>query len=240
MSPIDLRFGRWQDALTDVGEVDAVITDPPYSKRTHNGSAQLSSGKVSSGISAYQPWTKREASAFVHHWSPRCRGWIVIHTDDELGVVIRRLLEDQNRYTFPLVPVVQHMPRIQGDGPGSPGHFLVVARPRAREWSKWGSLPGSYEAPREKNGEILGCKPLGLMRAIVRDYTRPGDFVVDPFAGSGTTAIACRAEGRRCVTAEALKDHYEIARRRVDAPYTPTMFDSVPAVAQPLSLFGDK
>ncbi len=33
----DLRLGRWQEALADVGEVDAVITDPPYSARTHEG-----------------------------------------------------------------------------------------------------------------------------------------------------------------------------------------------------------
>ena len=32
MSAIDLRCGRWQDVLADVGEVDAVICDPPYAE----------------------------------------------------------------------------------------------------------------------------------------------------------------------------------------------------------------
>jgi len=31
----DLRLGRYQDALADVPEVDAVIVDAPYSARTH-------------------------------------------------------------------------------------------------------------------------------------------------------------------------------------------------------------
>lgn len=34
---IDLRKGRWEDALADVGEVDSLITDTPYSERTHSG-----------------------------------------------------------------------------------------------------------------------------------------------------------------------------------------------------------
>lgn len=34
---IDLRLGKWEDVLSDVGEVDAVISDPPYSSRTHKG-----------------------------------------------------------------------------------------------------------------------------------------------------------------------------------------------------------
>lgn len=37
MSTWDLRLGRWQDALADVGDVDAVITDPPFSQRTAEG-----------------------------------------------------------------------------------------------------------------------------------------------------------------------------------------------------------
>lgn len=72
--------------------------------------------------------------------------------------------------------------------------------------------------------EVVGGKPLGLMQAIVRDYSRPGDLVVDPFAGSGTTALACAIEGRRCITSEKDPKHYAIAKKRLDRGYTPAMF----------------
>jgi site-specific DNA-methyltransferase (adenine-specific) len=75
-----------------------------------------------------------------------------------------------------------------------------------------------------KGAGIAGCKPIDLMRAIVRDYTRPGDLVVDPFAGSGTTALACASEGRRCITSEEKPEHYEIARKRIARGFTPSMF----------------
>jgi DNA modification methylase len=35
------------------------------------------------------------------------------------------------------------------------------------------------------------------MRELVRDFTNPGDCVLDPFMGSGSTGVACLEEGRR-------------------------------------------
>ena len=69
--------------------------------------------------------------------------------------------------------------------------------------------------------EVVGGKPLALMAAIVRDYSRPGDLIVDPFCGSGTTALAAAMEGRRCITSEEKPEHYAIAKRRLDRGYQP-------------------
>ena len=88
----------------------------------------------------------------------------------------------------------------------------------------WGCLPGAYEAPTVKGSGIAGAKPLGLMRAIVRDYTRPGDLVVDPFCGSGTTALACAMEGRRCITSEVDPRTYDLAVKRLQRGHTPDLF----------------
>jgi site-specific DNA-methyltransferase (adenine-specific) len=41
-------------------------------------------------------------------------------------------------------------------------------------------------------------KPLPLLQWLIRTYTEPGDLVVDPFAGSGSTGQAAEAEGRSC------------------------------------------
>lgn len=45
-------------------------------------------------------------------------------------------------------------------------------------------------------------KPVALMRWLVRLITPPGGMVLDPFAGSGTTGMACLAEGVDCVLIE--------------------------------------
>jgi site-specific DNA-methyltransferase (adenine-specific) len=62
---------------------------------------------------------------------------------------------------------------------------------------------------------VVGGKTLGLMRSIVRDYTRPGDLVCDPCAGGGTTLLAARMDGRRSIGAEMMPEHCDIARRRL-------------------------
>jgi DNA modification methylase len=63
-------------------------------------------------------------------------------------------------------------------------------------------------------------KPQSLMRWLCRLITPPGGTVLDPFAGSGSTLLAARAEGFHAVGIEREAEYVEIARRRlsVDAP----------------------
>jgi hypothetical protein len=66
----------------------------------------------------------------------------------------------------------------------------------------------------EKNGHPCP-KPLGWMRWLVKKATLPGELVLDPFAGSGTTGVAALLEGRRAVLIEKEPAYCDIARRRV-------------------------
>jgi hypothetical protein len=64
-------------------------------------------------------------------------------------------------------------------------------------------------------------KPLDLMRWLVRLVTPPGGTVLDPFAGSGTTLIACRAEGFACVGIERDPEYVAMALERIRRRYDP-------------------
>ncbi len=59
-------------------------------------------------------------------------------------------------------------------------------------------------------------KPVDLLRWLVRSYSNPGDLVVDPFFGSGTTPEACALEGRRFFGCERDPDYFNFARKRID------------------------
>jgi DNA modification methylase len=66
-------------------------------------------------------------------------------------------------------------------------------------------------------------KPLGLMQELVRDI--PAKSILDPFAGSGTTLVACVKEGRRAVGIEQDPGHFETALARVrEAAEQPDLF----------------
>jgi site-specific DNA-methyltransferase (adenine-specific) len=58
-------------------------------------------------------------------------------------------------------------------------------------------------------------KPLELLERIVRLWSKPGDLVLDCFAGTGTTAAAAARLGRRWIGIEKEVEYAEIARRRV-------------------------
>lgn len=57
-------------------------------------------------------------------------------------------------------------------------------------------------------------KPIALMQYLVRHITPPGGVVLDPFAGSGTTAEAARREGFDCILMEAEPEYIDFLKRR--------------------------
>jgi len=59
-------------------------------------------------------------------------------------------------------------------------------------------------------------KPLALMRHLVKLVTPPGGVVLEPFLGSGTTAMACVLEGFECVAIEREPQYMEIAEARIE------------------------
>lgn len=248
MSAIDLRFGEWQAALADVSEVQTLIVDAPYSERTHsshNAGADDANTAARPEIKGnvtrqrlgldpmrrsitYSHWTATEIEEFCTAWSGRTRGWFVTITDHILGPIWSNVLEGFGRYVFAPIPFVETGSRVRltGDGPSSWTAWVIAARPCTREFQRWGTLPGAYIARNERK-PVVGGKPLGLMRALVRDYSRIGDLICDPCAGGATTLIAAATEGRRAIGAEMDRSHYEIAMRRIARGYTPSLFEEI-------------
>jgi site-specific DNA-methyltransferase (adenine-specific) len=58
-------------------------------------------------------------------------------------------------------------------------------------------------------------KPVALFEYLIRTYTNPGETILDPFAGSGTTALAAHATGRQFICMERDRKYCEIANKRL-------------------------
>lgn len=228
--PIELRLGDYRDVLADV-EPDAVITDPPYGDRTHAGQRHrrydgaetiATVGKECHPL-PYARWAPGDASAFADTWASS-GGWIVALTSHDLFPVYEHELQARGRYVFAPVPCVQTAlnVRLAGDGPSNWTCWAVMSRPKG---VKGGTRPGAYVGSPFDKGEntcttakrmVPGGKPIWLMRALVRDYSRPGDLVCDPCAGGGTTPIAAALEGRRAIGAELDPETYAKACARIE------------------------
>ncbi len=59
-------------------------------------------------------------------------------------------------------------------------------------------------------------KPVELIEYLVRTYSNSGDLVLDPFAGSGTTAVACVNSGRDFIGFELDEGYYNAALKRIE------------------------
>ena len=65
----------------------------------------------------------------------------------------------------------------------------------------------------EQNVHIT-VKPIALIEHLIKLFTKKNALVVDPFLGSGTTALACKNSGRKCIGIELNADYYEICLDR--------------------------
>ena len=81
----------------------------------------------------------------------------------------------------------------------------------------------SAERPRVDDVAHPTVKPLDLMRYLVRLVTPPGGTVLEPFAGSGTTAEACIVEGFKCIAIEREADYLPLIVQRVSKPIQVTL-----------------
>lgn len=88
-------------------------------------------------------------------------------------------------------------------------------------------FPKSYEDAKtyyvspinHKDKKLWGhptIKPLDIMEKIIRNSTREGQTVLDPFSGSGTTAIACYNNNRNFIGFELDKNYYDISLDRIE------------------------
>jgi site-specific DNA-methyltransferase (adenine-specific) len=232
--------GDCKEVLPEIGGVDHIITDPPFSARTHDGFDSTSARKKLDGSVrkslGYGSITTAEAMEMADLFCNASAGWVLWFTDHALAPIIHGAMEANSRATFAPLPFFHpgRSCRLSGDGPSSWTDWIVCSRTKALH--KWGTLPGGYvagEGWRDKNH--MGGKPLKLMLQVVSDYSRPGDLVCDPCLGGGTTLVACVQTGRRGVGIELDPATFEKAVKRItDAHRQADLFVAKPAYVAPV------
>jgi site-specific DNA-methyltransferase (adenine-specific) len=215
----ELWHGDCREVLPLLPRVDAVITDPPYSERCHAGhdsTAKDARDGATRAALGYKALSLEDVAWLAAQFDRACVGWVVWMTDSDLAPHVRNALESVGRTTFAPLPFFQpgRSVRLSGDGPSSWTDWIVVARTKAQ--MKWGTLPGGYVAgPGWNDKARMGGKPTLLMDALVADYSRCGNTVLDTHMGAGTTGVACVRAGRRFIGCEIDRDAFDIACERI-------------------------
>lgn len=118
---------------------------------------------------------------------------------------------------------------------------LPFARSTPAEWKGW--RDGGADWPelcrtvwtmqpehRDANGHPAPF-PVELPSRCIRLSTWPGELVIDPYLGSGATAVAARRLGRTCVGFDVSERYCEIAAHRLEAEVS--LFDRIPDAVDP-------
>lgn len=92
-------------------------------------------------------------------------------------------------------------------------YLLAKGRPRRAGAPLDDVLPWEYSGNRRHPTE----KAVSVIRPLIESFSRPGDLVLDPFSGSGSTAVAALSAGRDYCGIELERRYCVQARRRLSA-----------------------
>lgn len=246
----DLRLGDCLDLVSGLASlpdksVDVCITDPPYEAEAHtDGRRQKGCGpngyvevrETPLDFLAITPEQRAGVAVQIARVT-RHRALVFCQAEavgdwktafNAAGMPYRRSIP----WTKP-----DAMPSLHGRWPGQAYEAMVLAMYPSAPSCPVGGKSRLYEYTRANNGRTPNphptTKPLGLMRDIVIDFTDPGDLILDPFAGSGTTGVAAIQLGRRFIGWEKDAAYHEIAMRRLRGdeakprPEQPSLFGGV-------------
>lgn len=224
-------------------KVDHVISDPPYEQSLHDAKSPTERKFRSDGGSepraldfgAIDPIR----ATVVEVSAPICGGWFIVFCSAE-GV--GRWADEINpspmkykRACFWVKP--DSTPQMNGQGPAQGAECFVAAWAGAG-YARWngGGKRGVYthlKSTRSRHGGHPTEKPVPLMSEILLDFTQPGQWVLDPFMGSGTTGVACAKVGRNFIGIEIDETYFDMACQRIEAAVcAPDMF--APKAAKPV------
>ena len=119
---------------------------------------------------------------------------------------------------------LQAMPQFSGDRPAQAFELVSIfhRRPPGRmRWNGgghpalWSHTVAHTESKRGAQRKHPCPKPLALMLELLSQFTDPGDLILDPYAGSGTTGVAAKALARRAILIERRRDYCDIAIERL-------------------------
>jgi DNA modification methylase len=201
--------------------VDAIITDPPYGKEAHAAGAVCRGG--SSEIRETLNFGSLSGivmSRCIERYASTCRGWVLCFCQCEgIDQYNRRCAKIGLRYVrggIWLKP--DGAPQFTGDRPGNGFESIAImwAGGKKMSWNGGGKHAiWKYSKGTANSKEHPTQKPLPLMKRLICDFTQPGDTVLDPFMGSGTTGVACMETGRKFIGIELDAGYYDIAAKRI-------------------------
>lgn len=216
--------------ITSDKKVNHIITDPPYNISKQNNFSTMKNPRV--GVD-FGNWDRGKFD--LYSWIPQyakildkngsmiifCSYRYISYIIDSLespdsGMVVKDILVWQKTNPMPRNTNRRYVQDME---------FAVWAVKKNAKWifNKDEDKPymrAIFSTPLVSGNERLGHptqKSLKLMERIVEIHTNPGDIILDPFMGTGSTGEAALLHGRRFIGIEYEQEYYNMAKERLES-----------------------
>lgn len=240
----DPPYGR--DVYVRLRNPDSASGDP---KRVKRSGGSLTRPNIHHSHSGHRPARLEKLAAgdigFIDDMLPfvaavlpgMVRRWAIVFSDAESTYMWRNeLVRFGMRYIRTGAWVKPDaMPQMTGDRPGTGFEPCTIAHgTMALRWNGGGSLAvwTHFTSKGEARPDHPCPKPLGLMVELVTLFTDEGETILDPFAGSGTTGVAAKLNGRKAILIEKSEQYCEVAAKRLRETEPGRLFDKVARAKQ--------
>lgn len=217
--------------------VDLVLTDPPYGDGRGGQGAVL---EVDSQNTKNGESLSRIGGTWAAKYGKKASEWDIVPNEDVFREIFRvsksQIIWGGNYFNLPPTRCFNVWRKLTISE-----NFTMAMCEYA--WCSFNKNAKIYEcAPQDSSRFHPTQKPISLIMWQLEKYSKPGDLILDPFSGSGTTAIAAHRLGRRFVCIEKDADYQaaSVARLAEEKKQQRLDFSAVIPPASQLNLFDGK
>lgn len=207
---VTLHLADCRDVLPALGGIDVVITDPPYAARTHAGARSMRS--LAQSPVDFPAITGAELVGLAESFCALARRWVVMTCDWQHAAQ----LSGPSLVRLGVWVKQGAAPQFSGDRPGMGWEAVAMLHRAGRKRWNGGGHHAVWHCPIVRGGHPTQ-KPERLVAEWVRLFSDPGEIILDPFMGSGTTGVAALKQGRRFIGIERDPRYFDLACRRLEA-----------------------
>lgn len=202
--------------------VDLVLTDPPYEAEAHTLQRRKTvKGELVMAPLDFPAITEELRNGIAKEIARVAKGWILTFCQVEASQTWVKAYEaaglNYRRTCIWVKP--DGMPQYSGDRPGM-GYETIVAMhvPGASKWNG-GGQHGVWSFNKGDNGGKPNLhpttKPRKLIGNLINLFSNQGDLILDPFLGSGTTAVCAQQGNRSFIGIEIDPKYVKVAEDRL-------------------------
>lgn len=209
------------------GSVDCIITDPPFGVDNQSHMAVTAAGKEHARKIANDESPEQAIAVFLavmNELCPRTADDCDMYVFTSYHVLERwlgvaRWLEETHQFKHRGILIWDKGRPNMGNLDGwAMGYEYILYLKKGQKKKQAKRRNGIISVPAKPPGSLIHPheKPTQLLDMLIKFSTRPRDFIVDPFGGSGSLARAAARTGRSALCIEYDERNYEAARKALE------------------------